>query len=173
MTQAGQPYDVTVSLVGQSIHDSRFIPPHVLMNESNFTSPSVGIGAPIEGIQVMPPGQHQFIVIRGDDLQTGYNATKIMLNNSGVRLEYLPANHFPVKTFSAPPPRFMYVGDVGQFGRQTDVTFVIVATVVISAALAITWLALGLKEYKFFSKWNQRYSNYKKLQDNLDKELEE
>lgn len=173
VTQAGQPYDVTVSLVGQPIYDPRFIPPDVLMNQSNFTGSGVGIGVSIEGIQDAPSGQQRFIMIRGGDFQTDYNATKIMLNNSGVRLEYLPANHFPVKTFSDPPPKFMYVGDVGHSGRQTDVTFLIVAIVIISAALATTWLVLGLKEYKFFSKWNQRYSNYKRLQDNLDKDLEE
>jgi hypothetical protein len=171
--QAGQPYDITVSLIGQPIPDQRFTPPHILMNESNFTSPGMGMGVSIEEIQTAPGMQKVIVIKEEGSLQAGYNSTEIMLNNSKVKLEYLPANHFPVKTFSGPSPRFMYVGDVGHFGRQTDVTFLIVATVIISAALATTWLVLGLKEYKFFSKWNQRYSNYKRLQENLDKDLEE
>lgn len=174
VTQAGQPYEVTVSLVGQPVHDVLFAPPDVWMNESNFTSSGEVGTVLVKGIRVTPSGEHEFVMIKEGSPQTNHNVTKIMLNKSDVKLEYMPANHFEFKTFSAaPPPKFMYVGDVGHFGRQTDVTFLVVIVVIVSAALAITWLALGLKEYKFFSKWNQRYSKYRKLQENLDKELEE
>ena len=52
-----------------------------------------------------------------------------------------------------------------------DVTWVIVAVIAVSAATAGAWLFIGVKEYKFFSHWNRRYSNYKEMQAKVDKEL--
>ena len=45
--------------------------------------------------------------------------------------------------------------------------------IVISIAFAIILLFVAIKEYKFFSHWNKRFSKYKSLKDRVDKELGE
>ncbi|MDE1769921.1 MAG: hypothetical protein KGI28_05140 [Thaumarchaeota archaeon] len=45
--------------------------------------------------------------------------------------------------------------------------------IVISIIFAIILLIVAIKEYKFFSHWNKRFSNYKSLRDKVDKELGE
>src|SRR5437867_7951921 len=43
--------------------------------------------------------------------------------------------------------------------------------IVISIIFAAILLFIAIKEYRFFSKWNQRYMKYKALKDKVDKEL--
>jgi hypothetical protein len=43
----------------------------------------------------------------------------------------------------------------------------------ISVVLASVWLAIGIKERRFFSAWNKRFSRFMSLKDKIDRELAE
>ncbi|TRZ80847.1 MAG: hypothetical protein D4R90_00705 [Nitrosopumilales archaeon] len=43
--------------------------------------------------------------------------------------------------------------------------------IIISIIFAIILLFIAIKEYKFFSHWNKRFTKYKSLKDKVDKEL--
>ena len=45
--------------------------------------------------------------------------------------------------------------------------------IVISIVFAIILLVIAIKEYRFFSHWNKRFTKYKALKDKVDKELDE
>jgi hypothetical protein len=45
--------------------------------------------------------------------------------------------------------------------------------IIISIIFAIILLFIAIKEYKFFSHWNKRFTKYKSLKDKVDKELGE
>jgi hypothetical protein len=69
------------------------------------------------------------------------------------------------------PPRFLYVG--AQPATSFDVTWIVVAVIGVSAAMAGARLFIGVKEYRFFAHWNRRYSNYKEMQEKVDKALDD
>jgi hypothetical protein len=172
-SQAGQPYEVGVSFTGVS---APFPPQGIVeLNESdlamgNFTA-SI---APLPP-DFVPPQGNVIIIEKGEMHKAGNNTTWIV-QKPAVSLSYVPANQMPPDTFFvAPPPqpRFMYISEVGRLDQQTDVTTLVIVVVAVSAALAAAWLVIGVKEFKFFSKWNARYSSYKKLQDDLDKDLQD
>ncbi len=182
--QAGQPYDVAVSFVGTPSQGAQFGFVESLNESDVIVSNFTMFDDPMHA----PPGITQYghgdvIVIRGDGpyqkgdwIHEKGNETAIILRKPAVKLQYVPSDVVEIEPFfvaPAPPHRFMYISNQEQFGKQTDVTTLVVVIVAISAALATTWLVLGVKEYKFFSKWNSRYSSYKKLQDELDKDLQD
>lgn len=45
--------------------------------------------------------------------------------------------------------------------------------IIISIVFAIILIAIAIKEYRFFSHWNKRFTKYKALKDKVDKELDE
>jgi hypothetical protein len=45
--------------------------------------------------------------------------------------------------------------------------------IIISIVFAAILLFIAIKEYRFFSHWNKRFSKYKALKDKVDKELSE
>ena len=45
--------------------------------------------------------------------------------------------------------------------------------IIISIVFAIILLFIAIKEYRFFSHWNKRFTKYKSLKDKVDKELDE
>ena len=45
--------------------------------------------------------------------------------------------------------------------------------IVISIVFAAILLFIAIKEYRFFSHWNKRFSKYKSLKDKVDKELDD
>jgi hypothetical protein len=45
--------------------------------------------------------------------------------------------------------------------------------IIISIIFAVILLLIAIKEYKFFSHWNKRFTKYKSLKDKVDKELGE
>ncbi|MHB8601968.1 MAG: hypothetical protein ACYC6W_09435 [Nitrosotalea sp.] len=45
--------------------------------------------------------------------------------------------------------------------------------IIISIVFAIILLFIAIKEYRFFSHWNKRFTKYKALKDKVDKELDE
>ncbi|MEM3160053.1 MAG: hypothetical protein QXJ74_04640 [Nitrososphaera sp.] len=97
----------------------------------------------------------------------------IFVERSQLHVEYVPAGETrTITVFEAQPmpPRFLYVG--AQPAAPFDVTWIMVAVIGVSAAMAGAWLFIGVKEYRFFAHWNRRYSNYKEMQDKVDRELE-
>jgi hypothetical protein len=43
--------------------------------------------------------------------------------------------------------------------------------IIISIIFAIILLFIAIKEYRFFSHWNKRFTKYKSLKDKVDEEL--
>lgn len=169
--QAGQPYEVGVSFVATQMEGEGVVGGAVMLNESDVV---VSGEAPGRWIKVVRPAPQDVVIFQAEKIHGMNNDTSVFLKGEAVKLEYLPAEHLKFKTLSVhPPPRFMYVDPAGGYGKQTDVTTLIIIVVAISAALAATWLVLGIKEYKFFSSWNKRYTKYRKMQEEIDKELEE
>lgn len=175
ITHAGQPYEIGVSFVGSAVEDERILAGLAKFNESDIIV-SGEIPNLQHDVRIIHAAPKDVVIFKRGNLEGMDNKTAVFLKEPNIRFQYVPADGAQFGAMELPPPpppRFMYVNAAGDFGRQTDVTVLIVVVVAISAGLAATWLVLGIKEYKFFSKWNQRYSNYKRLQDNLDKELEE
>jgi hypothetical protein len=101
------------------------------------------------------------------------NGETIFVDRSQLHVEYVPVGETRTVTlFKAQPlqPRFLYVS--AQPAAPFDVTGIIIAIIGVSAAMAGAWLFIGVKEYRFFANWNRRYSNYKEMQEKVDKELE-
>lgn len=98
------------------------------------------------------------------------NATPgIPVESGSVQVANLPNQTF---TIASPAPRFVFFGGPPGFGHPTDLTSAILVFITISVILASIWLFIGLKEYRFFAKWNKKFSRYVSLRDKLDKELE-
>ncbi len=49
---------------------------------------------------------------------------------------------------------------------------VTMAYFIINLIVATLWLAVGLKEFRFLSRWNYRFKRYFSLKEQLDKELQ-
>lgn len=98
----------------------------------------------------------------------------IFVERSQLQVEYVPAGEMrTITVFEAQPmpPRFLYVG--AQPAAPFDVTWIMVTVIGVSAAMAGAWLFIGVKEYRFFAHWNRRYSNYKEMQEKVDKALDD
>ena len=57
--------------------------------------------------------------------------------------------------------------------RVPDVGIILVAYVAISIIMSSIWLFVGIKEQRFFSKWNKRFRRFLSLKHQIDKELED
>jgi hypothetical protein len=57
--------------------------------------------------------------------------------------------------------------------RMPEIGFLILAYVVVSIILAAIWLYIGIKERKFFSKWDMKFRRYMSLKNQIDRELED
>lgn len=142
-----------------------------------FTKPAmmgkVGVqqgGSPSTVIVKIVPGEEmQAVNITGIK---EINSGAFMVDKSQISVEYVPEGA-STQVFESKqmPPRFMYVGSAPA-ATPFDVTWVIVTVIAASAAMAGVWLFIGAKEYRFFSHWNQRYSNFKKMQEKVDRELD-
>jgi hypothetical protein len=158
-----------------------------------FTPPLLaGVGQPQDvvftkatvagGIKEFPPGEPSAVIVRivpGEETQavniTGLkeiDSGAFMVDRSQISVQYVPEGFDDVRVFESKPasPRFMYVGSAPA-AAPFDVTWVIVTVIAASVAMAGVWLFIGAKEYRFFADWNRRYSNYKAMQEKVDKEL--
>jgi hypothetical protein len=57
--------------------------------------------------------------------------------------------------------------------RVPQVGAILIIFLTISVILASVWLAIGIKERRFFSAWNKRFSRFMSLKDKIDRELAE
>jgi hypothetical protein len=44
---------------------------------------------------------------------------------------------------------------------------------IISIILSAVWLYIGIREYRFFAKWDNRFKRFLSLKKQIDKELDE
>lgn len=66
-------------------------------------------------------------------------------------------------------PRFLFL----LLDRVPQVGAILLVFLTISVVLASVWLAIGIKERRFFSAWNKRFSRFMSLKNKIDKELGE
>ncbi len=66
-------------------------------------------------------------------------------------------------------PRFLFF----LLNRVPDVGVILLVYVVISIIFSSIWLYIGIKEQRFFSKWNNKFRRYMSLKSQIDKELGE
>ncbi|MGH9992962.1 MAG: hypothetical protein ACREAZ_10015 [Nitrososphaera sp.] len=66
-------------------------------------------------------------------------------------------------------PRFLIL----LLERLPQVGVIIIIFITITVILASVWLAIGIKERRFFSAWNIRFSRFMSLKDKIDRELGE
>ncbi len=66
-------------------------------------------------------------------------------------------------------PRFMFF----LLNKVPDVGIILLVYVIISIILSSIWLYIGIKEQRFFSKWNNKFRRYMSLKSQIDKELGE
>jgi hypothetical protein len=66
-------------------------------------------------------------------------------------------------------PRFLLL----LLERVPQVGAILIIFLTISVILASVWLAIGIKERRFFSAWNKRFSRFMSLKDKIDRELAE
>ncbi|AIC16476.1 hypothetical protein [Nitrososphaera viennensis] len=144
---------------------------------------SKAAAVPATGLQTGQPAMITVKIMPGGEMKT-FNITGLQQVDKGsfivdkeqIHVDYVPANMagFAVSAegeVKPLPPRFMYVSSAPA-ASPFDVTWVIVAVIAVSAAVAGAWLLIGIKEYRFFSHWNSRYANYKAMQEKVDKELD-
>jgi hypothetical protein len=55
--------------------------------------------------------------------------------------------------------------------RIPQVGAILIVFVTITVILASIWLAIGIKERRFFASWNKRFSRFMSLKDKIDREL--
>lgn len=65
-------------------------------------------------------------------------------------------------------PRFLRLLLIAEPVFGTIFTIYIIFTVIAS----LIWLYVGLKEYRFLSKWNERFKKYMSLKERIDRELQ-
>jgi hypothetical protein len=98
-------------------------------------------------------------------LEQGDNFTG-MHRMPGMHLQLVDQNGTVIRELPMMPPG----GDRSHVG---SIFFGLRTFIVISIVFAIILLVIAIKEYRFFSHWNKRFSKYKSLKDKVDKELEE
>lgn len=94
------------------------------------------------------------------------------MDKSQISVQYVPEGFGNVHVYEGQPMPLQFTyGSSAPAIAPFDVTRVIVAVIAATTAMAGVWLFIGSKEYRFFSDWNRRYSNYKEMQAKVDKEL--
>jgi len=95
-------------------------------------------------------------------LEEGENSANIPMQ--GMHLQLVAPNGTVITNMSFPQPHSPRAGSI-----FLGTSIFIVISIVFAAIL----LFIAIKEYRFFSKWNQRFMKYKALKDKVDKELGE
>lgn len=64
-------------------------------------------------------------------------------------------------------PRFLFF----LLERVPQAGTILIVFIVITVVLASVWLAIGIKERRFFSSWNRRFGRFMSLKERIDREL--
>lgn len=57
--------------------------------------------------------------------------------------------------------------------REPELGSIISIHIIVSIALAVLWLFIGIQEYKFFTRWSERFKRFIESKEKIDKELME
>jgi len=101
--------------------------------------------------------------------QTGYGTN--MSHIPGTHLRLVDQNGTVIREFSFPMG-----GDRSIMAPPSHFTSIFLGLrifITISIIFAIILLIIAIKEYRFFSHWNKRFTKYKSLKDKVDRELGE
>src|SRR5574337_540872 len=90
-----------------------------------------------------------------------------MHRNPGMHLQLVDQNGTVIRNMPMMP---QFGGDRAHLA---PIFFGLRVFIVISIAFAIILLFIAIKEYRFFSHWNQRFTKYRALKDKVDNELDE
>jgi hypothetical protein len=100
-------------------------------------------------------------------LEGGYDRYSANMSLQGAHLEVVSQNGTIIRDIpiqQIPPPH----------SPRTDFIFLGVNIfIIISIIFAGILLFIAIKEYRFFAKWNKRFTKFKSLQEKIDKELED
>ncbi len=55
--------------------------------------------------------------------------------------------------------------------REPEVAFIVILHIIATIMLSILWLAIGIKEYTFFNRWEERFKRFIEKKEKIDKEL--
>ena len=202
LTQAGEPYVVSVEAPGIMYERPQFVPSQfhnyslAEIDSENATGTPITFeivqipdqdGQNLRGVmRAFPTGEdsvvyHKVIVA---PLENQNSSESVWTVQEDVVVKYFPlksidvqsdeihgAVSFSINKVPQAQPKFLFLNDPSNHGRQFDVTPFIFVLVIISSILASFWIYVGIREYKFFANWNKKYANYKKLQEKIDKEL--
>jgi small-conductance mechanosensitive channel len=115
-----------------------------------------------------------------DDLQRRENVSEVLddlifhLNTTRSTFNFLIVSSFilaPLALIVAAVfigyPRFLFF----LLQRIPELGAIIIIFLAISVILASVWLAIGIKERRFFCAWNKRFNRFMSLKDKIDKEL--
>lgn len=57
--------------------------------------------------------------------------------------------------------------------REPEIAYVVVLHIIATIILSVLWLAIGIKEYTFFNRWEERFKRFMEKKERIDKELED
>jgi hypothetical protein len=103
-----------------------------------------------------------------------YNIRHLEIQQAGdnTNMRYIPGTHLQLVDQNGTVIGEFPMG--GDRPHNTPTIFFGLRTfIVISIIFAIILLFIAIKEYRFFSHWNKRFTKYKSLKDKVDKELGE
>lgn len=102
-----------------------------------------------------------------DDLIYHLNTTRNMFTFLIISSFILAPISFVVAAVFVLYPRFLNL----LLQRAPELGAIIILFIGVSVILAGVWLAIGIKERSFFSKWNKRFNRFMSLKERMDKEL--
>jgi hypothetical protein len=111
-------------------------------------------------------GHPEYNIRHLESQQGGDNFTN-MHHMVGMHLQIVDQNGTVIRELPMMPPPG---GDRSHIG---PIFFGLRIFIIISIIFAIILLFIAIKEYRFFSHWNKRFTKYKALKDKVDKELDE
>ena len=104
-----------------------------------------------------------------------YNIKHLEPNDNFTGMHRMPGTHLQLVDQNGTVIRDMPM--MPQFGSDRShlapIFFGLRTFIIISIVFAIILLFIAIKEYRFFSHWNKRFTKYKALKDKVDKELDE
>jgi hypothetical protein len=107
-----------------------------------------------------------------DEIIAQVNKTKKMLIVIILTTMIIPPISFAVsfQLLGPPPPPN---GGSPPPGPEPDFSRIFGFPKVVPILISLAWLGVGIRQWFVLSKWTKKYERYKKLQDEIDKKLED
>lgn len=104
-----------------------------------------------------------------DDLIFHLNTTKNMFSILIVSAFIIAPLSLIITSILFIHPRFLRF----LLSRQPDIGIMLLIYSIISIILSAVWLYIGIREYRFFARWDNRFKRFVSLKRQIDKELDE